>query len=122
MSNLNGLDGTYGTGYPSQNYNQYASQYGQPQLPPLITNKLFVNSLEEAMTRQVPPNSDAVYFDKNKDLLYNIITDAWNNKTYVVVELKKVESSITNQNRLEDEIAKLKETLNTLLNKENQNG
>jgi hypothetical protein len=118
--NFNGLDGTYGTGYNT--YNQYNTQYGQTQLPPLVTNKLFVNSLEDAMGRQVPPNSDAVYFDRNKDLLYNIITDAWNNKTYVVVELKKVESSITNQNKLEEEIAKLKETLNTLLNKEVSNG
>jgi hypothetical protein len=122
MTNLNGLDGTYGSGYNTQPYYSTSSQYGQQQLPPLVTNKIFVNSLEDAMSRQVPPNSDAVYFDRNKDLLYNITTDAWNNKTYLVVEMKKVESSVTNQNRLEEEIAKLKEALNTLLNKETQNG
>lgn len=109
----NVFDGTYGSGYNmSQPYSNIQYSNTNSQLPPLVTNKIFVNSLEDAMTRQVPPNSDAVYFDRNKDLLYNITTDAWNNKTYVVVALSKVESSVSTTNKLEERLTKLEELLN----------
>lgn len=99
--------------YPNYGYNNYgyvpnyAPGYVQPQyatnpyqnmqpvqtqavpntvIPP-TTNKRLCISQEDAMSRQVENNSSYVYFDQNKDIMYEVNTDAWGKKTCNVYSL-----------------------------------
>lgn len=99
--------------YPNYGYNNYgyipgyAPGYTQPQyaanpyqnmqpvqtqavpntvIPP-TTNKRLCISQEDAMSRQVENNSSYVYFDQNKDIMYEVNTDAWGKKTCNVYSL-----------------------------------
>ena len=45
-------------------------------IPP-TTNKRLCISQDDAMSRQVENNSSYVYFDQNKDIMYEVNTDAW---------------------------------------------
>lgn len=53
----------------------------------LKSNKIFVNGLDDALNRVCDRNSEMVYFDSSRDLLYNIITDEWGQKRYRVIQL-----------------------------------
>lgn len=55
--------------------------FQQPPQMPYKTNKLVVTSLDEAMMRSSELNSDTVYFDQNKDVLYNVKVDSRGYKT-----------------------------------------
>lgn len=100
--------------YPNYGYNSYgyvpnyAPGYVQPQyatnpyqnmqqpqqvqaipntvIPP-TTNKRLCISQDDAMSRQVENNSSYVYFDQNKDIMYEVNTDAWGKKTCNVYSL-----------------------------------
>jgi hypothetical protein len=54
---------------------------------PARTNKVFVASLEEALSKPVDFNTDMVYFDTNRDIMYSIYTNEWGQKTYQVFEI-----------------------------------
>ena len=105
--------------YPNYGYNNYgyipgyAPGYVQPQyatnpyqnmqqpqqaqaipntvIPP-TTNKRLCISQEDAMSRQVENNSSYVYFDQNKDIMYEVNTDAWGKKAWprLIKEVKYV--------------------------------
>lgn len=100
--------------YPNYGYNSYgyvpnyAPGYVQPQyatnpyqnmqqpqqaqaipntvIPP-TTNKRLCISQDDAMSRQVENNSSYVYFDQNKDIMYEVNTDAWGKKACNVYSL-----------------------------------
>ena len=71
----------------------YQPQSYQPQSyqPQMISNKLLVTGLEDALSRNVPPNSEFVYFHQDKDLLYVVNTDATGKKTYLTLAITKHE-------------------------------
>lgn len=79
-----------------------------------FTNKRFVSSLEEAMSIQADFNSEMVYFDQNKDVLYNICTDGRGQKSYTIVDLAlhKEEHVNASTNVNLDELSKKVEELN----------
>ncbi|MBR2871499.1 MAG: hypothetical protein IKB98_09050 [Clostridia bacterium] len=66
----------------------YQPQSYQPQI---ISNKLLVTGLEDALARNVPPNSEFVYFHQDKDLLYVVNTDATGKKTHLTLAITKHE-------------------------------
>jgi hypothetical protein len=109
--------------YPNYGYNSYgyvpnyAPEYVQPQyatnpyqnmqqpqqaqaipntvIPP-TTNKRLCISQDDAMSRQVENNSSYVYFDQNKDIMYEVNTDAWGKKAcnvYSLAVYKNIETA-----------------------------
>lgn len=54
------------------------------------SNKIPVNSLEDALSRYTDFNSNIVYWDVNKDLIYDVYTDGRGNKTYDIIAISKV--------------------------------
>lgn len=72
--------------YPSVNSQYMTNPYQNIQPPqptqavpntiiPPTTNKRLCISQEDAMSRQVENNSSYVYFDQNKDIMYEVNTD-----------------------------------------------
>jgi hypothetical protein len=71
-------------GYPVNPYmySQQPQQKQQPQPQPqqqaptmINTNKLYANGLEDVKNRSLPPNSDYIFVDNDKDILYQRIVD-----------------------------------------------
>ena len=76
--------------YPYQNpYQGYYNSYQQPtqQLQPK-TNKIWVTSVEDALSKSVELNSEYVYLHQDKPLLIEVKTDSQGRKTTRVMELK----------------------------------
>lgn len=80
------------------NYNPYQSMYQgyygnyQPtqsvQASQPKTNKIWVTSLEDAMSKPVEPNSEYIYLHQDKPLLIEVRTDNQGRKSTRVLELK----------------------------------
>lgn len=64
--------------YQPQPYQQFQPQQAaQPK-----TNKVFVTSLDDALSRVCEPNSEMLYLHQDEPLLFEIKTDAQGRKTY----------------------------------------
>ncbi len=72
---------------PYQNMQPVQTQAVPNTVIPPTTNKRLCISQEDAMSRQVENNSSYVYFDQNKDIMYEVNTDAWGKKTCNVYSL-----------------------------------
>lgn len=81
----------YGSTYaPSMGYSTPTMANTMPnQMPYENTNHIFVTSLEDALSRNAPPNSEIGYLHQDKPLLFNIKTDNLGKKTYTTYELKE---------------------------------
>lgn len=61
--------GTQPYGYPMNNYG--VPQMAQPQVPQqTTTNKIYVSGIEEVRQRNLPFNSDVIFLDNDKPILY----------------------------------------------------
>ena len=58
-------------GYTSPSYQQQAAQQTG-----VNTNKLYANGIEDVRFRQLPANSDYIFLDNDKPLVYRKTTDA----------------------------------------------
>lgn len=70
----------YGANQYGYGFNNYIPQPQQPtpqqtQYGGTNTNKIFVSGLEEVKNKQLPPNSDFIFLDNYKPLLYQKIVD-----------------------------------------------
>lgn len=85
--------GNYRGGYnnnPYQMQNGFTGQNFVPQVQPqpqLRTNKVFVTSLEDALTRSSEPNTIIVYRHQDEKFEYEIYTDIQGKKTYKTLAL-----------------------------------
>lgn len=61
----------------------------QQSVPQLRTNKVFVTSLEDALSRYAEPNTLMIYRHQDEKFEYEIMTDAQGKKTYKTIELKE---------------------------------
>jgi hypothetical protein len=92
MAGSYGIYGNYGNlgGY---GYNQpYNAGFQTPQTvvapqPQLRTNKVFVTSLEDALSRNAEPNTIMVYRHQDEKFEYEIYTDMQGKKTYKTLAL-----------------------------------
>ena len=82
MFNYNGYGNTMPTGtqpygYPMNNFNMQGQGQPQPQqqVPQINTNKLYVNGIDDVRNRYLPPNSNYIFLDNDKPLLYQKIVD-----------------------------------------------
>lgn len=56
-----------------------------------MSNKIVVQSLEDALRRFADFDSDMVYWDANQNLMYNVYTNVRGEKSFDIYEFKKVE-------------------------------
>lgn len=72
-----------------------------PQYPDFgfvpLSNKQFVQSLDEALNIPVQYNSQMVYFDVNQNLAYDITTNSRGDKSWAIIELTLKETSMSAQ-------------------------
>lgn len=67
------------SGYPyQQSYGYSVPSYQQPTQtqPQVSTNKMYANGIEDVRCRQLPANSDYLFLDNDKPLIYRKTTDA----------------------------------------------
>lgn len=63
-------------GYPMPSQNPYQQQQTTPQHQQTSTNKIFVSGIEEVRNRQLPPNSEYIFLDNEKSIIYQKTVDA----------------------------------------------
>ena len=137
----------YGGFMPSQgNYTgqvPYAPQNGNfaPQTQSaqqMNTNKIYVTGIEDAKTRQLPANSDYIFLDNDKPLLYRKTVDATGKmeiKTFKISEYTETESAPATQaldmsqfvsvdefKGMQNEMKRIKKTIDGLLKRETKEG
>lgn len=137
----------YGGFMPSQgNYTgqvPYAPQNGnfapQTQPPQVNTNKIYVTGIEDAKTRQLPANSDYIFLDNDKPLLYRKTVDATGKmeiKAFKISEYTETEAapasapavdmsqfvSVDEFKGMQNEMKRIKKTIDGLLKRETKEG
>lgn len=80
-----GYNNNYGMYY--QNQMQQQPQPTQPQQA--NTNEIFVNGYEDVRNRALPPNSNYIFLDNDKALLYEKIVDSKGQFEVKVYEIKE---------------------------------
>ena len=104
----------YSNSMPIPSYPQYGSMNMRPQFVP-STNKQFVRSLEEALSLPANLNSQNVYFDANKDLMYDICTNGQGEKSWNVFKITMEKTAqpvqVSSDNERLDRIEKILEDL-----------
>lgn len=71
---------------PMANYNQFVPS----------TNKQFVRSLEEALSLPADFNSQNVYFDVNRNVMYDICTNGRGEKSWSILNISLAQTSNAN--------------------------
>lgn len=77
----------YGPNSSPQQQTMYGNNTANYVNSQFKTNKIFVINLQDALSRQTEPNSEYVFFDQEKDILYNIHTDSTGKKSWKVIDL-----------------------------------
>lgn len=120
--------------FAQQNANyapQTAAQPQQLQQPAQMnTNKIYVTGIDDARARQLPPNSDFIFLDNDKPLLYRKTVDATGKmeiKTFKISEYTETEaeaapavdmSQYVSVKDFNSEINRIKKTIDGLLKRE----
>lgn len=80
----------YYTGAPYYSNGGYSSPSYQPQQPTqnTNTNKLYATGIEDVRARQIPPNSDFIFLDNDKPIIYRKTTDATGKMDIQVFEIR----------------------------------
>ena len=99
MWNNNGFGG-YGYPYTSPSTPSFSGYgYQQPQTPsvqPQVqTNKLYANGIEDVRCRQLPNNSDFIFLDNDKPIIYRKTTDGTGKMDIQVFTLTPYEAQQT---------------------------
>ena len=91
----------YYTGAPYYSNGGYSSPMYQPQnsmqpsVPNMNTNKLYTTGIEDVRARQLPPNSDFIFLDNDKPIIYRKTTDATGKMDIQVFEIKPFQAEQT---------------------------
>lgn len=125
--------------FAPQNGN-YAPQTATQQQPAQMnTNKIYVTGIEDARARQLPPNSDFIFLDNDKPLLYRKTVDATGKmeiKAFKISEYTETEAapapapavdlsqfvSADEFKGMQTEVGRIKKTIDSLLKKERKGG
>ena len=121
----------------------YAPQAQQAQTTPqqgqVNTNKIYVTGIDDARARQLPPNSDFIFLDNDKPLLYRKTVDATGKmeiKAFKISEYTETETapaaapavdlsqfvSADEFKSMQTEVGRIKKTIDSLLKKEKKGG
>ena len=124
--------------FAPQNGNYTPTVQPQQQPPQMNTNKIYVTGIEDARARQLPPNSDFIFLDNDKPLLYRKTVDATGKmeiKPFKILEYTETESaapspavdlsqfvSVEEFKTVQTEMGRIKRTIDGLLKKEKNGG
>ena len=103
------------------------------------TNKIYVTGIDDARARQLPPNSDFIFLDNDKPLLYRKTVDATGKmeiKAFKISEYTETEAapasapavdmsqfvSVEEFKTVQTEMGRIKRTIDGLLKKEKKGG
>ena len=118
----------------------YAPQIQSQQQPAQMnTNKIYVTGIDDAKARQLPPNSDFIFLDNDKPLLYRKTVDATGKmeiKAFKISEYTETEAapasapavdmsqfvSVEEFKTVQTEMGRIKRTIDGLLKKEKKGG
>ena len=112
----------------------YAPQMQSQQQPAQMnTNKIYVTGIDDAKARQLPPNSDFIFLDNDKPLLYRKTVDATGKmeiKAFKISEYTETEAapapavdmsqfvSVEEFKDVQTEMNRIKKTIDTLLKRD----
>lgn len=85
----------FGGGFAPQMPNYYQQPVmaqPQQQVAPPKTNKLFVTSLDDALSRPSERNSVMIYLHQDEPLLFEIVTDLYGKKSVTAYSIKVAEN------------------------------
>lgn len=118
--------------FTPQNGNYAPQTQPQQQPPQMNTNKIYVTGIDDARARQLPPNSDFIFLDNDKPLLYRKTVDATGKmeiKAFKISEYTETEaapasapavdmSQYVSVKDFNSEINRIKKTIDGLLKRE----
>lgn len=120
--------------FAPQNGNYAPTAQPQQQNAQMNTNKIYVTGIEDARARQLPPNSDFIFLDNDKPLLYRKTVDATGKmeiKAFKISEYTETEApapaqavdlsqfvSVEEFKGVQAEMGRIKRTIDCLLKKE----
>lgn len=126
--------------FAQQNANYAPQTATQAQQPAQMnTNKIYVTGIDDARARQLPPNSDYIFLDNDKPLLYRKTVDATGKmeiKAFKISEYTETEAapaaapavdlsqfvSVEEFKGVQAEMGRIKRTIDGLLKKEKKGG
>lgn len=129
--------------FAPQNANYAPQTPTQPQVQQqpaqMNTNKIYVTGIDDARARQLPPNSDFIFLDNDKPLLYRKTVDATGKmeiKAFKISEYTETEAapaaapavdmsqfvSVEEFKTVQTEMGRIKRTIDGLLKKEKKGG
>ena len=129
--------------FAPQNGNYAPQTPSQPQVQQqpaqMNTNKIYVTGIDDARARQLPPNSDFIFLDNDKPLLYRKTVDATGKmeiKAFKISEYTETEAapasapavdmsqfvSVEEFKTVLTEMGRIKRTIDGLLKKEKKGG
>ena len=132
---MNGYANNYGNYgqpfFPSQ-YQPAAQQQQQMQSAPINTNKIYVGGINDVNTRPLPPNSEYIFLDNDKALLYQKKVDSnghFQVKTFDIIEHKEDDAvpvqefaSKSDFESLQSRISSMESKLSNLASKKDEGG
>ena len=125
--------------FAQQNGNYTPTAQPQQQTSQMNTNKIYVTGIDDARARQLPPNSDFIFLDNDKPLLYRKTVDATGKmeiKAFKISEYTETEAapasapavdmsqfvSVEEFKTVQTEMGRIKRTIDGLLKKEKKGG
>ena len=125
--------------FAPQNGNYTPTAQPQQQPSQMNTNKIYVTGIDDARARQLPPNSDFIFLDNDKPLLYRKTVDATGKmeiKAFKISEHTETEAapasapavdmsqfvSVEEFKSVQTEMGRIKRTIDGLLKKEKKGG
>lgn len=140
----NGYNNNQGNYMGQQSFTPQSANYApqmqsQQQPAQMNTNKIYVTGVEDARARQLPPNSDFIFLDNDKPLLYRKTVDATGKmeiKAFKISEYTETEAapasapavdmsqfvSVEEFKTVQTEMGRIKRTIDGLLKKEKKGG
>lgn len=116
--------GNYYPGYTAPMYQQPSPQ--SVQQPSVNTNKIYVTGIDDVRSRQLPANSDFIFLDNDKPLVYRKTTDSTGKMDVQIFKItpyqeeEKAQPGIDTSNfvsidafrKLEEQFEELKQSIN----------
>lgn len=113
--------------YPTFTQNAYGynnSYQNQQNLQSYTnTNKIYVSGIDEVKTKFLPPNSDVIFIDNYKDIIYEKIVDSTGKheiKTFSISEYKSNTEQTNNSNNIDLSQYAKKSDVDNIMNSLNQ--
>ena len=112
---------------PQMQQNQFSQPFAQGSFTqnqnaqtPINTNKIFVNGIDDVRNRALPYNSDYIFLDNDKDIMYRKTTDATGRTSVYSYKISEINNNdVQATNNVDTSKFALKEDVESLRNELN---